>query len=68
MITLLIILNFFMSHDRAPMSCNPSYPTLCIPINAADVDCKDLIERNFVVLAPDPHKLDKNSDGVGCEN
>ena len=63
-----ILLSMFLNTDATPMQCDPSYPSICIEINAPDVDCKDLTERGFIVLPPDPHKLDKNQDGVGCEN
>lgn len=47
--------------------CDPSYPTLCIPPGVADLDCADITERYFPVLPPDPHRFDRNYDGVGCE-
>jgi hypothetical protein len=49
--------------------CDPSYPTLCIPSDAPDIDCTDLPPevRNFEVLPPDPHGFDGDNDGVGCE-
>lgn len=49
-------------------ACDPSYPTLCIPPNAADLDCPDIGAKNFPVLQPDPHRLDRDKDGVGCES
>ena len=49
--------------------CDPSYPTLCIPIGSPDLDCGDITERRFPVLPPDPHRFDGNDDdGVGCES
>jgi micrococcal nuclease len=48
-------------------TCSSSYPTLCLP-PAPDLDCGDLAERRFPVLPPDPHRLDGNGDGVGCES
>lgn len=48
-------------------TCSPSYPTLCLP-PAPDLDCGDLGDRRFPVLPPDPHRLDGNGDGVGCES
>lgn len=47
--------------------CDPSYPTLCLPVGAPDLDCGDLSERRFPVLPPDPHRFDGDHDGVGCE-
>ena len=49
-------------------NCDPSYPDFCIPSNSPDIDCKDISARRFRVLPPDPHKLDRDKDGVGCEN
>lgn len=49
-------------------SCDPSYPTLCIPPGIPDLDCSDITERAFLVLPPDPHRFDGNHDGVGCES
>ena len=51
-----------------PQNCDPSYPTLCIPPNAPDLDCGDIGARRFLVLPPDPHRFDGDRDGVGCES
>ncbi len=48
-------------------ACDPAYPTVCIPPPPPDLDCGEITFRNFVVLAPDPHRFDGNHDGVGCE-
>jgi hypothetical protein len=49
--------------------CDVSYPTLCIPPAPPDLDCEDIVERNFPVRPPDPHGLDGNdNDGIGCED
>jgi micrococcal nuclease len=49
--------------------CDPSYPTLCIPPGAPDLDCGDIPQRRFPVLPPDPHGFDGNdNDGLGCES
>lgn len=48
-------------------SCDPSYPTVCIPSPPPDLDCKDISYRNFQVLPPDPHHFDGDHDGIGCE-
>ncbi len=53
----------------APVAdCDPSYPDLCLPIGGPDVDCGDVDERRFAVLAPDRHGFDDDHDGVGCES
>lgn len=48
-------------------SCDPSYPTVCIPPYPPDLDCGEISHRRFTVLPPDPHGFDGNDDGVGCE-
>lgn len=48
-------------------NCDLSYPTLCIPLNPPDLDCKDIPARRFRVLPPDPHGFDRDKDGIGCE-
>jgi micrococcal nuclease len=47
--------------------CDPAYPDGCIPPPPPDLDCSDISERGFRVLAPDPHHFDSNGDGIGCE-
>ncbi len=58
----------------SPSNCDPSYPDVCIPIGAADYDCAggggngpNYISGTIRVLPPDPHKLDRDGDGFGCE-
>lgn len=51
----------------AASNCDPSYPSLCIPINSPDLDCPDISARRFPVLPPDPHRFDGDHDGIGCE-
>ena len=48
--------------------CDPSYPDLCLPIGGPDINCDDVAERRFTVLAPDRHELDDNDNGIGCES
>ncbi|HEY9616010.1 MAG TPA: excalibur calcium-binding domain-containing protein [Microcoleaceae cyanobacterium] len=47
--------------------CSPAYPDICIPPPPPDLDCKDIAARNFRVLPPDPHRFDRDKDGIGCE-
>lgn len=56
------------------VNCDPSYPTVCIPVGAADYDCAggsgngpNYIAGPLTVLPPDPHGLDSDGDGIGCE-
>ncbi len=48
-------------------SCDPSYPDACIPPYPPDLDCGQIGPRRFTAHPPDPHVLDGNFDGVGCE-
>jgi len=48
-------------------SCDPSYPTVCIPPPPPDLDCADIPYRDFPVLPPDPHHFDGDHNGFGCE-
>jgi micrococcal nuclease len=47
--------------------CDRSYPDFCIPLNATDLDCRDIPYRRFRVNQPDPHGFDRDRDGIGCE-
>jgi endonuclease YncB( thermonuclease family) len=51
--------------------CHPSYPTICIPPPPPDLDCEEMLDRDFTVrhdvVDPDPHRLDPDRNGVGCE-
>ena len=53
--------------DPTP-TCDPSYPTVCIPPPPPDLDCGDIPHRRFKVVPPDPHRFDSDKDGVGCES
>lgn len=49
-------------------TCDPSYPTVCIPPEPPDLNCGDVPYQDFQVLEPDPHGFDRDNDGVGCES
>lgn len=49
-------------------SCHESYPGVCIPPPPPDLDCGDLPHRHVRVLPPDPHNLDGDGDGTGCQS
>jgi len=53
--------------DEPASNCDPAYPDSCIPPPPPDLDCGDIGERDFTVLAPDPHGFDREGDGIGCE-
>jgi hypothetical protein len=58
-----------VSGDDTTSTCDPSYPTVCIPPHPPDLNCRDVEPyKNFQVLPPDPHEFDGNKDGVGCES
>ena len=48
-------------------SCDPSYPDVCIPPRPPDLDCDEISYSNFRVTGSDPHGLDRDNDGIGCE-
>jgi len=48
--------------------CDPAYPDFCIPSPPPDLDCKDISQKRFRVLPPDPHNFDSDGDGIGCES
>ena len=47
--------------------CDSSYPDVCIPPPPPDLDCAD-IGRKVRVAGADPHRLDGDGDGWGCES
>ncbi|MDH3735529.1 MAG: thermonuclease family protein [Nitrosopumilus sp.] len=49
-------------------NCDPSYPDFCISSPPPDLDCKDIPQKRFTVLQPDPHRFDGDKDGIGCES
>lgn len=49
--------------------CDPSYPEACIPSPPPDLDCGDTnVPNNVRVVEPDPHRLDSDNNGIGCES
>lgn len=47
--------------------CDSSYPDICIPSPPPELNCKDIPNKKFKVLPPDPHGFDRDGDGTGCE-
>jgi len=47
--------------------CDSSYPTVCIPPGPPDLDCSEIQFRSFEVIGADPHRLDGDGNGIGCE-
>jgi len=57
-----------------PSNCDPAYPDACLHDGIGDYDCAggsgngpNYVEGPITVLAPDPFDLDRDGDGVGCE-
>ncbi len=48
------------------ISCDPSYPDVCIAAYPPDLDCDEINYSNFLVIPPDPHAFDRDNDGIGC--
>ena len=53
---------------QSEISCDPSYPDVCIPPYPPDLDCGEISFKNFKVLPPDPHRFDGDKDGIGCQS
>jgi micrococcal nuclease len=51
--------------------CDASYGGACVPPPPPDLDCDDLRSRGLdlpvLVRGRDPHRLDGDGDGYGCE-
>lgn len=54
------------AREPAAPGCDPNYTGACVPPYPPDVDCDDVRARVRVVGA-DPHRLDGDGDGWGCE-
>jgi len=57
-----------VSVQETQSDCDSSYPDFCIPSSPPDLDCKDISQKRFTVLPPDPHRFDWDKDGIGCES
>jgi hypothetical protein len=60
-----------MAAPVAAQACDPSYPEVCLAAYL-DLDCADIGYAVSVVHDPsieayDPHDLDADFDGIGCE-
>jgi endonuclease YncB( thermonuclease family) len=50
--------------------CDPNYAGGCVPPYPPDLDCADIRALGIApvrVVASDPHRLDGDGDGIGCE-
>jgi micrococcal nuclease len=48
--------------------CDPSYTGICLPPPPPDLDCGDIDAEDIEVVGADPHGLDGDDDGIGCES
>jgi len=58
------------SASGAAGRCDPSYVGACIPPPPPDLDCADIRAMGVApvrVVGSDPHHLDRDGDGWGCE-
>jgi Flp pilus assembly pilin Flp len=54
----------------AAATCDPNYSGACLPVYPPDIDCVDLAAMgitNVTVSGSDPHNLDPDGDGIGCD-
>lgn len=54
-------------NDDAVESADINNNQLDIDSSGRDLDCKDFKEKNIPVGSDDPHNLDSDGDGIGCE-
>jgi hypothetical protein len=50
--------------------CDPNYAGGCVPPYPPDLDCADIRALGIApvrVIGSDPHRLDGDHDGLGCE-
>jgi hypothetical protein len=75
-ITLLVMLPSFVtvfynstnSTYENSNNCDSSYPDFSIRPPPPNLNCDDIQGNDFRALSPDPHGLDRNGDGIGCES
>jgi hypothetical protein len=48
--------------------CSDEYVGACVPADAYDVDCGELVDSDFDSVGSDPYGLDADGDGVACES
>jgi endonuclease YncB( thermonuclease family) len=56
---------------QTPRGCDSNYAGACVPPYPPDLDCAELRARELAlpvrVVGTDPHRLDGDGDGFGCE-
>ncbi len=51
-------------------TCDPNYAGGCVPLAPPDLDCADIRALGIApvrIVGSDPHRLDGDGDGLGCE-
>ena len=48
--------------------CLDSYPDFCILSGTPDLDCSDIQYSDFTVRGSDPHRFDRDNNGIGCDS
>jgi micrococcal nuclease len=56
------------SSEQDNSDCDSSYPDACISSPPPNLNCKDISDKDFEALPPDPHGLDRDEDGISCES
>jgi hypothetical protein len=62
------------AHAQAAPGCHPSYAGACIPVDATDVDCiggrgnGPYYIGRVRVVGPDVYELDRDGDGIACDD
>jgi hypothetical protein len=62
-----IIERMNIQEGTSVLSCEKSYPDLCIPKGEVTLTCEHILERSFNVTHNDPNNLDPDGNGMGCE-
>jgi micrococcal nuclease len=60
-----------VQEEQPAGNCHPAYANVCIPPPPPDLNCPD-IRADYgcgieVISWPDPHEIDRDQDGIGCE-
>ena len=53
--------------EQSSNQCDSSYPDFCIQPPPPTLSCSDIPQKGFTALSPDRHDLDRDSNGIGCE-
>lgn len=67
----LLVVGFLLAagcadNQATQKGCDTGYSGACVPQYPPDIDCADVGSR-VLVGGSDPHGLDRDGDGIGCE-